>query len=165
MECTIYNGQSQLWDDFVTAQPAGTFFHLSTWRDILSSSFGYQPLYLWALDLGRVRGVLPLFLVKSLFSGRSLVAMPFGVYGGIVAADEHAGHMLLSEGMRLAREFDVRFLELRGNPYGDFDIMTHVNGSRSQWSQKDFYCTFLSEVAPSDDVNLSHIPRKQRRMI
>jgi FemAB-related protein (PEP-CTERM system-associated) len=165
MECTVFKGENQIWDDFVTGQPAGTFFHLSGWRNILSSSFGYQPLYLWALDYGAVRGVLPLFLVKSLFSGRSLVTIPFGVYGGILAADQQAGHILLSEAMRLARELDVRFLELRGNPYGEFDMTTHVNGAHLYWSRKDLYFTFLSEVGPSDDVNLARIPRKQRRMI
>ncbi len=165
MECAIIQQQDPRWDEFVMAQPAGTFFHLSAWRDILASSFGFKPMYLWVQESGCVRGVLPLFLVKSLLFGRSLVAMPFGVYGGIVAADERAGRMLLEEAIRLASEHQVRYLELRGNPYGEFDVAAHANGSASSWSRKDLYVTFVGELDASDEANLARIPRKQRRMV
>lgn len=165
MECAIFQDQDPRWDEFVMAQPAGTFFHLSAWREILASSFGYEAMYLWVQKSGCVRGVLPLFLVKSLLFGRSLVAMPFGVYGGIIAADEHAGRMLLEEATRLARQNQVRFLELRGNPHGEFDVPAHANGSASSWSRKDIYVTFVSEIDATDEANLARIPRKQRRMV
>jgi len=165
MECAIIQEQDPRWDEFVMAQPAGTFFHLSAWRDILALSFGYEAMYLWVQESGFVRGILPLFLVKSLLFGRSLVAMPFGVYGGILSADERAGRMLLEEATSLAREHQVRFLELRGNPYGNFDILGHANGSASMWSRKDLYFTFVSEIEATDEVNLARIPRKQRRMV
>jgi len=165
MECAIVQDQDPRWDEFVTAQPAGTFFHLSAWRDILASSFGYEPMSLWVQESGRVRGVLPLFLVKSLLFGRSLVAMPFGVYGGIIAADERAGQVLLEEATRLARQHQVRYLELRGNPHGEFDVPAHANGSASSWSRKDLYVTFVSETGATDEANLARIPRKQRRMV
>ena len=164
MECAIIQEQDPRWDEFVMAQPAGTFFHLSAWREILAASFGFEPMYLWVQESGCVRALLPLFLVKSLLFGRSLVAMPFGVYGGIIAADERAGQMLLEEAVRLACEHHVRFLELRGNPYGQFDIPTFANGS-SSWSRKDLYYTFVSEIAATDEANLARIPRKQRRMV
>lgn len=165
MECAIVRDQDPRWDQFVLNQPAGTFFHLSAWRDVLASSFGYEPMYLWVRESGHVRGVLPLFFVKSLLFGRSLVALPFGVYGGIVAANENAGRSLIDEAARLARERRVRFLELRGNPYGEFDVPAHANGTASAWSRKDLYFTFVSEIAATDEANLARIPRKQRRMV
>ena len=165
MECAIVRDQDRRWDQFVLNQPAGTFFHLSAWRDVLASSFGYEPTYLWVRESGQVCGVLPLFFVKSLLFGRSLVAMPFGVYGGIVAANENAGRLLIDEATRLARERQVRFLELRGNPYGEFDVPAHANGTASAWSRKDLYFTFVSEIAATDEANLARIPRKQRRMV
>lgn len=165
MKCSIIQEQDPRWDEFVIAEPAGTFFHLSAWREILSSSFGYDPIYLWVQESGCVRGVLPLFLVKSLLFGRSLMAMPFGVYGGIVAADERAGRMLLEGAIRLAREHRVRYLELRGNPYGGFDLTALANGTASSWSRKDLYVTFVSEIDATDEANLLRIPRKQRRMV
>jgi len=165
MECEILRDRDPRWDEFVDAHPAGTFFHLSAWRAIIAANFGFEPIYLLVQEAGQVRGVLPLFLVKSLLFGRSLVALPVGVYGGIVAADEPAGRMLLDEATRIAREHRVRYLELRGNPYGDFDVSANANGTASAWSRKDLYVTFMGEIDATDEANLARIPRKQRRMV
>ena len=164
IECSILR-EDPRWDAFVLAHPAGTFFHLSIWRNILAGSFGYQPIYLCATDSGRICGVLPLFLVKSLLFGRSLVAMPIGVYGGVLAEDDTAAAILLEEAKRLANTHRVRYLEIRGNPYGDTTDAQMLNGDASHWSRKDLYVTFLSDIAPTDEANLARIPRKQRRMV
>ncbi len=165
MECELFQGQDRLWDEFVLARPEGTFFHLSPWRTILKTSFGYEPLYLCARDSDGIRGVLPLFLVKSALFGRSLVAMPVGVYGGPVVTDEQTHSALLQAATRLAKKESVRYLEIRGNPHGQFGIGADANGDASRWSRKDLYFTFLSEIDSSDEANLARIPRKQRRMV
>jgi FemAB-related protein (PEP-CTERM system-associated) len=165
MECKFVRSLDPRWDEFVLAQPQGTFFHLLAWREIIASKFGFEPMYLCVQESGLLRGVLPLFLVKSLIFGRSLVAMPMGVYGGIVASDPIAGRLLVEEATRLACELQVRYLELRGNPYGAFDVMSHANGTASSWYRKDLYVTFLGPIDPDNEVNLARIPRKQRRMI
>ncbi len=165
MECAIVRNVDPRWDQFVMAQPEGTFFHLLAWRDIIASRFGFEPLYLSVQNAGQLRGVLPLFLVKSLLFGRSLVAMPVGVYGGIVASDPVAARLLLEEAIRLAYKLKVRYLELRGNPYDEFDVLSHANGTASAWHRKDLYATFLQVIDPDDEVNLGRIPRKQRRMV
>lgn len=165
MECSLYRGDDGQWDEFVINHSSGTFFHLSAWREILQRSFGYEPLYLWAKESDRIRGVLPLFLVKSLLFGRSLVAMPVGVYGGPVTVDEQATHDLLRAATNLAKQHSVRYLEIRGNPHDASQIGLNLNGDASRWSRKDLYFTFLSEIAPTDEANLARIPRKQRRMV
>ena len=165
MECTIVRNQDPRWDEFVLAQPGGTFFHLWAWREIIASRFNFEPLYLCVQDSGQLCGILPLFLVKSLIFGRCLVAMPIGVYGGIVAANDSASALLLTEATRLASELEVRYLELRGNPYGDFDVLTYANGSAASWQRKDLYFTFLNTIDADNEANLARIPRKQRRMV
>ena len=164
MECSLFCDQDSRWDEFVLNHPAGTFFHLSTWREILQKSFGYQPMYLCVKDAGQIRGILPLFLVKSLLFGRSLVAMPVGVYGGPVGRDEQSLEALLQEATRLAKEHRVRYLEIRGNPYAESAISS-LNGDASRWSRKDLYVTFMSQMDSTDEGNLARIPRKQRRMV
>jgi len=165
MECSLFRGPSDVWDQFVTANPAGTFFHLSAWRGILERSFGFQSLYLCAQEPGGIRGVLPLFLVKSLLFGRSLVGMPIGVYGGPVATDQETAHVLVHKAAALAKQQRARYLEIRGNPHNPFAYGLHANGDTPNWSRKDLYCTFLSEIDSTDDANLARIPRKQRRMV
>lgn len=165
MECEFFQGQDSLWDEFVMARPEGTVFHLSPWQKILKTSFGYKPIYLWARDSNGIRGVFPLFLVKSLLFGRSLVAMPVGVYGGPVATDEQAHEALLQAAASLAKKEAVRYLEIRGNPHGRFEFGAKANGDASAWSRKDLYFTFLNEIDSSDEANFARIPRKQRRMV
>jgi FemAB-related protein (PEP-CTERM system-associated) len=165
MERSFFLGDDSRWDDFVSAHPSGTFFHLAAWRGILKRSFGFEPVYLAATDGGNLRGVLPLFLVKSLLFGRSLVAMPVAVYGGPITLDEEASHALIQKTMALAKERAVRYLEIRGNPHGQVDITANLNGDAARWSCKDLYFTFLSEIEATDELNLARIPRKQRRMV
>jgi FemAB-related protein (PEP-CTERM system-associated) len=154
-----------LWDQFVTTNPAGTFFHLSAWREVLEQSFGYEPLYLCARGSDGICGVLPLFLVKSLLFGRSLVSMPIGVYGGPLATDHETTRVLLQNATGLAKQHAVRYLEIRGNPHNPFPYGPNSNGDASRWSRKDIYFTFLSEIDSTDEANLARIPRKQRRMV
>src|SRR5262245_34239439 len=165
MECTLLREDDPRWDSFVLAHPAGTFFHLSLWREILERSFRYQPTYLYVQQGSEIRGILPLFFVKSWIFGRSLVASPVGVYGGILAADDAASQMLLQKATELAQEYNVRYLEIRGNPYLDGPTMPNAGGSASRWWRKDLYVTFLSEIEPTEEANLARIPRKQRRMV
>jgi FemAB-related protein (PEP-CTERM system-associated) len=165
MECSIFRGEDAQWDDFVLRQRSGTFFHLASWRGIIERSFGFEPLYLCVLESGDIRGVLPLFLVKSLLFGRSLVGMPIGVYGGPVAVDDEASNLLIHRAMALAEERAVRYLEIRGNPHGGLNLTEALNGDAARWSRKDLYFTFLSEIESNDEANLVRIPRKQRRMV
>ena len=165
MECNVCQGGDSAWDAFVLNHPAGTFFHLAAWREILARSFGYQPFYLCVQEKNQIQGVLPLFLVKSLLFGRSLVGMPAGVYGGPVAANPQAAQILLTKAMELAEEHAVRYLEIRGNPYDSSHFDDGGRGDSMRWSCKNLYVTFLSEIDPSDEANLARIPRKQRRMV
>ncbi len=160
--CQDYDAR---WDEFVWAHPAGTFFHQWKWRGVIESVFGYEPYYLLAEESGKPVGVLPLFLVRSLLFGRSLVAMPWAVYGGVVAISNEAERFLVQKATVLANDLHAKYLELRGNPYLQSEPVTTTAGSVGAVKRKDLYVTFMSEIDPSDEVNLNRIPRKQRRMV
>jgi FemAB-related protein (PEP-CTERM system-associated) len=165
MQAVICHNYDSRWDEFVQAHPAGTFFHQWRWREVISSQFGYEPYYLLVEDSGCIQGVLPLFLVRSLLFGRSLVAMPWAVYGGVVARTTEAETLLVQKAMAIANDLQAKYLELRGNPYRQRGPMTTTVTSVAAIKQKDLYVTFMSEIDPSDEVNLNRIPRKQRRMV
>lgn len=164
MQIEICQESDPRWDEYVCAHPAGTFFHDSKWRKVLSTSFGYEPLYLIAEDNGEVQGILPLFLVRSLLFGRSLVALPMAVYGGILATNDKAEALLLEKAKALGIQHRAKYLELRGNPYQQ-PIGAGGLDQLDSKKQKDLYVTFIGEIDPSDEVNLLRIPRKQRRMV
>src|SRR5947207_32494 len=67
------------WDDYVNLHLGGLIYHLSAWRQVLVSTFGYESYYV-ATQNGsahRFEGALPLMLASSRLTGRRLVSLPF----------------------------------------------------------------------------------------
>ncbi|MCK4386144.1 MAG: GNAT family N-acetyltransferase [candidate division Zixibacteria bacterium] len=71
------------WNDFVMNSPEGSIYHLSGWRDVIEKSYSHKSYYLLAEDDGKLKGILPLFLVKSQIFGNSLVSLPFVDLAGL----------------------------------------------------------------------------------
>jgi FemAB-related protein (PEP-CTERM system-associated) len=143
------------WDRFVFDHPLGSPFHLIAWKDSIEATFGYQPQYLIALTGDQVCGVLPLFLVANLLTGRRLISSPFAVYGGILAASDEVREALLNYAKALAEKLQVRDLELR-------------NAWESQCSglpRISRYLTFTKEIGPDEEAILESIPRKTRAAV
>lgn len=149
-----HNANEKAWDQYVQGMTGGTFFHLTGWKRVVEKSFGHQAHYLCVEEGGLIKGVLPLFYVKSLLFGRSLVSVPFGVYGGIVADSQEVGGTLLETAKKLVPELQVAYLELRHIEKNGFDLPA-----------KNLYVTFRREIYKDLDQNMAAIPRKQRRMI
>jgi FemAB-related protein (PEP-CTERM system-associated) len=165
MHCNVVSSFDPRWDRFVADRSEATFFHQWKWRALLQDIFGYEPHYLSVEDSDQITGILPLFLVRSALFGRSLVAIPLGVYGGAVASSPAAEKLLLEQGLEIARQTRAKYLELRGNPYNESLPIAALNETTTSVKQKDLYYTFIGPIDSSDEVNLSKIPRKQRRMV
>lgn len=147
------------WDGFVTALPAGTFFHRAAWRDVIARAFGHAPLYAFAERDGAIVGVLPLFHMKSLLFGKALVSSPFCVYGGPLAADDEAAAALTAHAAGLRRKLAVPSVEFRTSHAAAGPLA-------EGWSEGPArYVTFRKAIAAEDEANLQAIPRKQRAMV
>lgn len=101
------------WDTYVKRSSKASVCHHSLWQPIIQHTYGHQPFYLMARSDDRVRGVLPLFLVKSRFFGKSLTSVPFLDYGGICADDDAAARSLLEQALHLLQECGADYVELR----------------------------------------------------
>jgi len=66
--------RNDVWDSFVI-QHQGSIFHLSSWSKILYETYKFRPVYLELLERGEIIGILPLFLVRTVY-GR-LMCVPF----------------------------------------------------------------------------------------
>ena len=141
------------WDTFVREHPLGSPCHLVGWKRGVEATFGHRPHYLMAQEHGRVQGVLPLFEVRGLLGGRALVSVPYGVYGGILAATPSAATALLEAARELGRELRADYVELR-----------HRRGQELDLPTKSLYVHFSRPISASEEENLAQIPRKQRRM-
>ena len=111
----------QRWEHFVGAHPLAHFCHTSAWLEVLRRSFGYQPAHLAYEQNGQVLGVLPLMAIRSRFTGRRLVSLPFsGPAGPLGDAPDARRPLRLPEpadsrdppGAQLGRDVDDPALRL-----------------------------------------------------
>lgn len=151
----LESGAHPAWDAFVHAHPQGTFFHLSTWRDVIARAFGHRTYYVAAERDGAITGVLPLVHMRSLLFGNTLMSTPFCVYGGPLSADDESAQLLLRYAEQLCKETGASAVEFR-----------HRDMVESEWVERpELYVTFRKEISGSDDANMKAIPRKQRAMV
>ncbi len=152
---TLTDSEIQLWDNYIEKTAAATFFHQSGWKQVVEKAFGHRAYYLYAEELGKIVGVLPLVHIDSALFGNALISNAFCVYGGIVADDDEIFAALDLEACKLARQLGVEHLEFRNRQ--------HMTPQRPY--KKDLYVTFRKDLSSEVDKNLMAIPRKQRAVI
>jgi len=122
------------WDEFVRAHENTTYNHLFGWRGVIEEIYGMKPFYLMALEKGeKVRGVLPVFEIKTLFGGQAACSIPFCNYGSVCARDDETENALLDAAGSMVEDKKWSGLELRSlkpwsKPYGQVDLenVTHL---------------------------------------
>jgi FemAB-related protein (PEP-CTERM system-associated) len=136
------------------ACPEATFFHRAAWQDIVRDVFRHDTYFLYAERDGTLEGVLPLAHVRSMLFGKSLVGLPFAVYGGVAATSDEAVAALERQAQELAQRLGVDHLELR-----------NLDRRHDDWPLQDLYVTFRKDILPEEEANMLAIPRKQRAMV
>jgi hypothetical protein len=180
VEIKAYSAEDRnAWNDFVLSSENSTFFHRIEWKDIIEKSFSHKSLYMLALKNEKIEGVFPLFEVKNILFGHSLISLPSVVYGGICAADKEAEQSLYRSAETLGRLMGVDYVEMRNQfrPLNEFPFLDRTDSTNAvntgadgcflngKWITKDLYVNFERMIYPDVDTNLKAIPRKQRRMI
>ncbi len=143
------------WDAFVSAMPAGSFFHLAAWSRVIEAEFGHQCHYTLAEQDGAITGVLPLAHVRSALFGNSLISTPFCVYGGPLTTDRATAAALEAHANGLRERLGASSVELRDRAPVDSDWVV----------RPDLYVTFRKPIVGDNDRNMQSIPRKQRAMV
>lgn len=101
-------------DDPMSMREAGAFYHSEAWLALLGRLYGYDVMTLLAHDTdGHTTGRLPVSLMRSRFTGRRLVSLPFSDYCPLVSADVASANDLVDQAIELAQQHRVRYLELR----------------------------------------------------
>ena len=142
------------WDRYARSAPAGTFFHQLGWRWLVERVFDHRAHYLLARRDAAITGILPLFEMKSLLFGHSLVSVPFAIGGGVAADDPETAAGLVRRARELAERLGVDYLELRSEHTVADDLLT-----------KDLYVTFRADLAEGEEAWLKRMERKRRQMM
>ncbi|GJM20165.1 MAG: peptidoglycan bridge formation protein FemAB [Planctomycetota bacterium] len=138
-------------DRYVATHPDGTPFHETRWLDLVRATFGFATKTLVAADRECIRGVLPLGLVAAPITGRRLVSVPYGVYGGVLASDTEAAEALDRAAVELSHELHVRYLEMR---YLGAGVTKHASATIHE--------TYRKDLPETPEEVLATIPRKAR---
>lgn len=109
----LHRNEEKVWDEYVYNHSGSTFYHQIGWKKVVEETYRHKPIYLVGKEDGEIKGILPLFLMKSRIFGTKLVSIPFGPYGGTCADNKMIENRLLEEARRLTVDNDANYLELR----------------------------------------------------
>lgn len=65
------------WDRLAVSHPDASFFHSAAWAEVLSKTYGHEPLYLRCFERDKLVGLVPIMEVRSPLTGRRGVCLPF----------------------------------------------------------------------------------------
>lgn len=148
-----------LWDTYVAAHDGGTFCHRAGWKFAVEAGAGHDCPYLYVEEGGKVTGVLPLTLRRSMLFGKALVSSMFAVYGGGLYSNDDALHALDAAAWKIAEDAGIGVLESR-------TILPQHSGQSGWRSGGAKAATFIRTLETSDsDELLLTIPRKQRAVV
>src|SRR5437016_1432747 len=102
------------WDHVVALHRDAGCFHTSAWAKVLHKTYNHQPFYLQFSRRHRLAALIPLMEVRSLFTGRRGVSLPFSDTCEPLIFDPEAVGLVRDHLVRLAQERRWKHLEIRG---------------------------------------------------
>jgi len=102
------------WDNFIANDHRGSIYQHSLWKDIVQSTYGYQPFYFVLEDSsGDLCGGMPFFLVKSWLTGIRLVSLSFSDYCDILIRDEEEITTIIKAVIEQSKLLRASMIEVR----------------------------------------------------
>jgi serine/alanine adding enzyme len=102
------------WQSYVGSHPEGNYYHLPQWQEVIKESLNHRPFYLFAKNgEGELCGILPLFQIRSVLTGRRLVSLPFSHTCGPLADSEDTVRLLIDRAKSLCDELSCSYMEIR----------------------------------------------------
>jgi CelD/BcsL family acetyltransferase involved in cellulose biosynthesis len=134
------------WDRFIAGQERSTIFHTSAWAHVIKDTYGYQPrYYVLEDDAGKIKTAIPFYLIRSRFTGKRLVSLPFSDYCWPLGNNE-ADITLLLDSVKKEIEIGVAsHLEIRG---------WQINPPPSQLNlaARDYHVTYILDLTPDQET-------------
>jgi len=106
--------RERTWDHLVALHHDADCFHTSAWARVLHQTYNHQPFYLQFSRGRRLAALVPLMEVRSAFTGRRGVCLPFSDACEPLVFDPGAIGLVTDQLVRFARERRWRHLEIRG---------------------------------------------------
>ena len=105
------------WDVVVALHRDAGCFHTSAWAKVLRQTYNHHPFYLRFSRGRRLAALIPLMEVRSPFTGRRGVCLPFSDACEPLIFDPEAVDLVRDRLVRFARERRWKHLEIRGGKW------------------------------------------------
>jgi hypothetical protein len=105
------------WDHLVALHRDAGCFHTTAWAKVLQQSYNHQPFYLQFSHQRRLVALIPLMEVRSPFTGRRGVCLPFSDACEPLVFDPEVIELVRDRLVRFAQERRWRYLEIRGGKF------------------------------------------------
>jgi hypothetical protein len=102
------------WERLVMAHPDSNFFHSAAWAKVLCKTYRHNPVYLRFSRASKLVALIPLMEIRSAFTGRRGVCLPFSDFCGPLMFDKEESGAVINRVSQLARERNWRYFEIRG---------------------------------------------------
>lgn len=102
------------WDELLRTSEHSTFFQTSAWADVLSTSYGYRPLYFTIKENGRLSSLAPIMEVNSFLTGKRGVSLPFTDESAPIFECSEQRRAVIDALIQHGRSAGWRYFELRG---------------------------------------------------
>jgi GNAT acetyltransferase-like protein len=102
------------WDHVVALHRDACCFHTSAWAKVLHQTYGHRPFYLQFSCGRRLAALIPLMEVRSLFTGRRGVCLPFSDACEPLVFDLEAIGLVRDRLIRFTHERRWKHVEIRG---------------------------------------------------
>src|SRR5262249_23617174 len=102
------------WDQLITLHRDAGCFHTSAWARVLHQTYNHNPFYLQLFHGRTLAALIPFMEVRSPFTGRRGVCLPFSDACEPLIFDLEAKGLVTDQLIRFARERRWKYLEIRG---------------------------------------------------
>jgi len=102
------------WDHLIALHRDAGSFHTSAWAKVLHKTYNHHPFYLRFSRGRRLAALVPIMEVRSPFTGRRGVCLPFSDTCEPLIFDLEAVELVRDRVVRFARERRWKHLEIRG---------------------------------------------------
>jgi hypothetical protein len=108
------------WDHVVALHRDASCFHTSAWAKVLHQSYSHRPFYLHFSCGRRLAALVPLMEVRSPFTGRRGVCLPFSDACEPLIFDQEMVGLVRDRLLRFTQERRWKYLEIRGGKSFEF---------------------------------------------
>ncbi|MCK4786627.1 MAG: GNAT family N-acetyltransferase [Desulfobacteraceae bacterium] len=142
------------WDDLLVSNHKHCFFHYSPWNRVLHEAYQYEPLYLTAINHGKLQALIPCMEIKSFLTGRRGVCLPFTDYcdpfwGEDITIDDTFNYLA-----NYGKQANWKYIEIRD-----------INNSFRNFPRSSYYWNHTLDINKTEDQLFSGLRTSTKRNI